>query len=227
MRNIDEFSSIVGRPIKSYVLSLVTLLHMNRWPVFLMLVCASHLLVAQADDSSEPLSFTLQECIDYAIRHNINVRQSEWSVVGDQVALRQSKADLFPSLNANTSFSYNVGRTINPFTNEYVEQPISQQNLNLGANLVLFNGLRKLNTIKQNKANVAVSQLDLEATKNNITLNVINAYTQILFNQELLETRQFQRLTSQDQFKPYAAPSGGRKFAGSRRPGGRRAGSPG
>ena len=173
---------------------------MNRWPIFFMLVCASHLLVAQSDNPSEPLSFTLQECIDYAIRHNINVRQSEWSVVGDQVALRQSKADLFPSINAGTSFSYNVGRTINPFTNEYVEQPISQQNLNLGANLVLFNGLRKLNTIKQNKANVAVSQLDLEATKNNITLNVINAYTQILFNQELLETRQFQRLTSQDQF---------------------------
>ena len=65
---------------------------MNRWPIYLTLVCASHLLIAQSDNPSEPLSFTLQECIDYAIRHNINVRQSEWSVVGDQVALRQSKA---------------------------------------------------------------------------------------------------------------------------------------
>lgn len=150
---------------------------------------------AQQDDDA--FRFSLQECIDYAIKNNITVRQTALNVVQDQVALRQSKADLLPSVDASTSYNYSVGRTINPFNNEVVDQPISQQNLSLNANWVLFNSFRKLNTIKRNKNNVEVSRYDLEATRNNITLNVIDAYTQILFNRELLQTNRLQLQTTE------------------------------
>lgn len=157
--------------------------------------------VAQPNDPPEALRFTLAECVDYAVKNNLSVQQSGWEVVRNEVALRQSRADLLPSVNANTSVSYSVGRTINQFTNDYVEAPVQQQDMGVSAQVTLFNGLRRLNTIKRNRVGVGVSELDLEATKNDVTLNVIAAYTQILFNTELLETAQFQQRTVRAQLQ--------------------------
>ncbi|MEK6480111.1 TolC family protein [Catalinimonas sp. 4WD22] len=156
--------------------------------------------LAQVTDN-DPLVLSLQESIDRAIRNNISVKQTELQVVGSQVALKQSKADLLPSINASTGISYSVGRTINQFTNEYVDQPVRQQNMGLNSQLTLFNGLQRLNTIKQNNLNLEGSQYDLEASKDMVTLDVIQAYTQILFNIELLETAEFQLLTTQQQLQ--------------------------
>ena len=168
--------------------------------VFLALLISEPML-AQSSDPPETLRFTLSECVDYAVKNNLSVRQSGWDVVQNEVALRQSKADLLPSVNANTSVSYSVGRTINQFTNDYVEAPVQQQDLGLSAQVTLFNGLRRLNTIKRNRIGVGVSELNLEATKDNVTLDVIAAYTQILFSTELLETARFQQRTSQSQLQ--------------------------
>lgn len=156
---------------------------------------------AQSNDPSETLRFTLTECVDYAVKNNLSVRQSGWDVVQNEVALRQSKADLLPSVNANTNVSYSVGRTLNEFTYDFVEVPVQQQDLGITAQVALFNGLRRLNTIKRNRIGVGVSELNLEATKNDVTLNVIAAYTQILLNMELLETTQFQQRTVQSQLQ--------------------------
>jgi outer membrane protein len=155
--------------------------------------------VAQPNGPPEALRLTLSECVDYAVKNNLSVQQSGWEVVRNEVALRQSKADLLPSVNANTSVSYSVGRTINQFTNDYVESPVQQQDMGVSAQVTLFNGLRRLNTIKQNRIGVGVSELNLAATKNDVTLSVIQAYTQILFNRELLETARFQQRTVQSQ----------------------------
>ncbi len=163
--------------------------------LILFFLSLSFSVFGQQDDDA--FRFSLQECIDYAIKHNITVRQTALNVVEDQVALRQSKADLLPSIDASTNYNYSVGRTINPFNNQVVDQPISQQNLSLNASWVIFNSFRKLNTIRRNKNNVEVSRYDLEATRNNITLSVIDAYTQILFNRELLETNRLQLQTTE------------------------------
>jgi outer membrane protein len=168
--------------------------------VFLALL-TSVSAIAQSSDPPPALRFTLSECVDYAVKNNLSVRQSGWDVVQSEVALQQSKADLLPSVNANTSVSYSVGRTINQFTNDYVEAPVRQQDIGVTAQLPLFSGLRRLNTIKRNRIGVGVSELDLAATKNDVTLDVIAAYTQILLNIELLETTQFQQRTVQSQLQ--------------------------
>ncbi len=168
--------------------------------VFLALLMSVSAL-AQSSDPPPALRFTLSECVDYAVKNNLLVRQSGWDVVQSEVALQQSKADLLPSVNASTSVSYSVGRTINQFTNDYVEAPVRQQDLGVTAQVPLFSGLRRLNTIKRNRVGVGVSELDLAATKNDVTLDVIAAYTQILLNIELLETTQFQQRTVQSQLQ--------------------------
>ena len=174
---------------------------LQRCRYVLSLILLGHFAVAQTDTVSDNFLFTLSECIDYAVKNNLAVRQSQWNVVANEVALQQSKLDLLPSLNANTNLSYSVGRTIDQFTNLYTEAPVRQQDMGLSARVSLFNGLKKLNTIKRNQNNVAVGGLDLEAAKNDITLDVITAYTQILLNTELLETSRIQLLTTQAQLE--------------------------
>ncbi|MGD1895213.1 MAG: TolC family protein [Cyclobacteriaceae bacterium] len=156
---------------------------------------------ALSQSSTDVRRLTLPECIDIAIANNISVRQSELSVRQNQVALEQSKADLLPSVIGNTNFSYNVGRTINQFTNEYVNQPVRQQNMSITADVVLFNSFRKLNTIKRNRRDLASSEYGLAAQKNDITLDVLQAYTQILLNQELLRNAEFTNRTTQSQLE--------------------------
>jgi len=156
---------------------------------------------SQTRTNDDVMVLTLQESINRAIKNNISVRQTELQVLSNQVALTQSKADFAPSLNANTSVSYSVGRTINQFSNEYVDRPVQQQNMGLTTNLPLFTGLQRLNTLKQNRVDLQGSQFDLEASKDQVTLNVIQAYTQILFNLELLETAELQRQTTELQLQ--------------------------
>ncbi len=179
--------------------SLKTLaLHKGLQPLVILLLIFFYATngLAQSVETTDTLVLSLQESIDRAIKNNVSVKQTELQVVGTQVALRQSRADLLPSLNASTGVSYNVGRSINQFTNEYVDQPVRQQNMGINTQLTLFNGLQRLNTIKQNKVNLEGSQFDLEASKDMVSLNVIQAYTQILFNLEFLENAQFISQTS-------------------------------
>ncbi len=161
----------------------------------------SHSLIAQDNPSANTRQLSLQECIDIAVANNLTIRTTELNVLQDQVALEQSKADLLPSLNANTGFGYNVGRSINQFTNEYVDQPVTQQNMGITADVILFNGFRKLKTIKRNKLNLLDSQYGLKAQQNEITLDVVEAYVQTLLNAELLRNAQFTSQSTQSQLE--------------------------
>ncbi|MFP4090568.1 MAG: TolC family protein [Cyclobacteriaceae bacterium] len=148
-----------------------------------------------------PLVLSLQESIDIALKNNIDIRRGGLQVVSSQVELRRSKADFLPSLNANTGVSYNVGRSINQFSNEFVERPVQQQTMGAQAQLPLFTGLSRINTLKQNKVELERDQEDLKAIRNAVTLNVIQAYTQILFNMELLEVAEFLLQTTELQLQ--------------------------
>jgi outer membrane protein len=154
--------------------------------------CATFTVFGQGKADDTPYTLTLQECIDAAIKNNVQVKQSGLQVIGSKVAVDQAKAERWPSVNGSMGYSYNIGRSINPFTNLYEENPISSQNYGLNANVNLFNGLRIHNTVQKNQVDLEVSQYDLETVKNNITLDVISAYTQLLFNRELLGNARFQ-----------------------------------
>ena len=173
--------------------------------VFFLFICTAldytSGLAQQAPGEELATRWTLQECIDYAIRHNITVQQSAYNVAASTIAVTQAKADLLPSVNGSASYSYNVGRSINPFTNQYEDNPVSSQNYGVSANLTLFDGLSRFKTIKRNQINTEASQTALEQTKNDITLNVISAYTQILLNRELLGNAEFRLSTTEMQLE--------------------------
>ncbi len=144
-------------------------------------------------------SWTFQECVEYALENNLNVKRGELFMQRDEVNLKQSKADIFPVLNMGSQYGINWGRSIDPTTNLFVAQRIQSLGAQLSSSVTVFGGLQKLNTIKQNKLNLMGSASDLEKTRNDVILDVVTFYTNVIFNQELLETAQLQLETTQQQ----------------------------
>ena len=140
--------------------------------------------------TSHPLfsqkTWSLEECVQFATENNLNVQKSELARKREAILLKQSQLERIPSLNGFASHSYNFGRTIDPFTNEFATERVQSNNFSMNSNVTLFNGFRRLNTIKRNRTDLAASNYELEKLKNDVALNVANVYLQILFNQELL-----------------------------------------
>ena len=132
-------------------------------------------------------TMTLEQCIEYALKNNIQIKQSELNTELSKVTLTQSKANLLPSLNANASHSYNIGRTIDRFTNQFADAQVLSQNFGISTDVVLFSGLQNINTIQQNKFAYLAGKYDIEKMKNDISLNIATAYLQILFSIESLD----------------------------------------
>lgn len=129
---------------------------------------------------------TLQQCIDLALKNNIEVRQSGLLADRDEVNWKQAKTNVLPDLNGSATFGWNQGRTIDPFTNTYINQQLSSSGLSLSSNVVLFSGLQLHNAIKQTGLAFQATQKDYEQAKNTLTLNVLLTYLQILSGEDLL-----------------------------------------
>ncbi len=132
-------------------------------------------------------SLTLEQCIDFALKNNIQVKQSELNTELSQINLTQSEVNILPSLNGNASHSYNTGNTVDRFTNQFHSETVLSQNFSLSSDVTIFNGLQTINTIKQNNYNLKASRLDVDKMKNDISLSIANAYLQILFNYEIVD----------------------------------------
>lgn len=133
----------------------------------------------------QPLN--LEQCIDYALKNNIQIKQSEVNTELSDINLTQSEMALLPALNANMSHTYNFGRTIDRYTNQFAKQQVLSQNLGLSADFTIFNGLQTINTIHQNRYLYLSNKYSVDKMKNDVALNVATAYLQILYNTEAVE----------------------------------------
>ena len=129
---------------------------------------------------------TLKQCVETAIANNLQVRQSEYQSQSDKVSFQQAKANQLPFISGNVYHGINQGRSIDPFTNTYATQQVNFANYNINTGITIWNGSAIQNNIKQNELNYQASQLDWQQAKDNITINVILAYLQILSGQEQL-----------------------------------------
>src|SRR4051795_4883906 len=76
-------------------------------------------------------TITLKQCVDAAIQNNLQVRQSDLQMQAAGVTLSQSKANMLPDLTGNLGHGFNQGRSIDPFTNSYINQQIAYANYSL------------------------------------------------------------------------------------------------
>lgn len=144
--------------------------------------------------------WTLRECVDYALENNITVKQNEINSELNEIVTLQNKLSLLPTLNASVGRNYNFGRTIDPFTNQFTTNQVESDNWSLSSNVTLFNGFSLQNTLKQSQLNFLAGKSDLQKIKNDISLNVITAYLQVLYAKEQLSVADGRVAQSQQQY---------------------------
>lgn len=138
-----------------------------------------------SQDSTKYL--TIKQCVDLAIKNNLQVQSSEITLETNGIYFKQAKDNLLPTLNGGIQQQNNYGRSISNTNNGYVDEQNGSGSYYLSGNLLLFNGLQLQNAIKQNALNYKASKMDLQQQKDNITLQVLNAYLTVLSSQEALD----------------------------------------
>lgn len=173
--------------------------------LMLTALCCSATVFAQQVDSVEAsvkTAWTLRECVDYALANNLQVRRSELSLELSDIDQRQAKLALLPSANAFAGYGFNWGRGIDPVTNQFVA---SQRNdytqIGASGDLLVFNGFRLQNNIRQANTEYKASAEDLAKTRNDVALNVISLFVNVVFNKELLRNAKLQLASSQQQLE--------------------------
>jgi outer membrane protein len=141
----------------------------------------------KAQEVKLPESWTLQECVDYAIENNIQIRSSLLQTEVTKNNLNSSRWNYAPDLSLFNSTGWSFGLNIDPVTNIPTRNDRFTSSLSLNSNWVLFDGGRKFNSIARNNHEYLASLYDLESIKNDITLNVTSAYLQTMLNKEILD----------------------------------------
>lgn len=144
------------------------------------------LLTAFISNAQDKKEWTFEECITYALDHNIDIRQREQGVESADNDKQASVLNFTPSLNLNAGYNWNFGLSIDPVTN--VPSSLNRQtgNLSLSSQLVLFDGLRNVNQYKQAQVDYMAAVYNLDAMKNDVAVNVASLYLQVLMNKEVL-----------------------------------------
>jgi outer membrane protein len=167
-----------------------------------LFILVSIAMITYMDGRSQSITgrpLSLQECVQTAIENNLDVKQSDLSMERAGITLRQSKANLLPNINGEINHTLNQGRSIDLSTNSYVNQQQTSGSYSLSGNVTLFNGLRLLNTLKSSQYAYEASKMELQTSKDQLMLNVILAYLQILSSSDLLQQAQKQYDVTQKQ----------------------------
>lgn len=145
--------------------------------------------------------YNLQQCIDIAVRHNLDIKKSEFEMERNRIYWQQQRANLLPTLNGTVNHGLSNGRGLDPFTNTYLNQSITSADYSANASLILFNGLSIQNSIKRTALAYQAGQMDFRQAQNDITLNVITTYLQAISNADLLIQAQNQAEVSRQQLQ--------------------------
>ncbi|WP_374949088.1 TolC family protein [Mucilaginibacter sp.] len=154
---------------------------------------------AFAHSQTTDTTLSLQQCIDIAIKNNLDVKKSELQLATAKVNANQAKEYLLPTINGQVDHSISNGRGIDPSTNTYLNQSFKSGNYKLNSDLTLFSGLQNLNNIKQTSLAYQAGRMDFQQAKDQVTINVITAYLMVLDNTELLNQVKNQLAVSKQQ----------------------------
>ncbi len=147
---------------------------------------------AQIDTTATAKKWTMKECVDIALENNLRIKRSLYGVQTSEANMLQSKGQFLPTVNANGSYTKNYGRALNPTTNLFVDRNSTTMSPSINGNLPLFQGLRIQNSFKQSQRDLLASNEDLHKAKNDVIINVVTLYINVIFNKELLENSRYQ-----------------------------------
>lgn len=144
---------------------------------------------------------TLEACMKYAIEHSTSVQQQEIALEDARQNYIGAVASAMPSINASTGGTMNYGRSIDPETNTYTTTSTFNNSYSLSGSLTVFNGLSTINTIKATKVMRAMGVEELQLARDQIAMNTMSAYFDVVYYYGTVEIAQEQLRTSQLELK--------------------------
>ncbi len=136
--------------------------------------------------SAQPRQWSLRECEDYAVAHNITIKQQENQCRQQELQLSTAKNSRLPDLSASMGQNFSFGRGLTA-ENTYSNTNTSSTSFSLGTSIPLFTGFQIPNQIRLNQLNLEAVTADLEKAKNDIRMQVAQAYVQILYDMEMAD----------------------------------------
>lgn len=156
------------------------------------------LLLVGLSASAQQKKWSLQECVDYALENNITILQGENSILNNEQNIDAAKGQFLPSVSGFVGHTLSLGNR-ELFPGQFVDRTDNSTNASISLNQTVFNGFRLTNLYKQSQLNLETSKLELNRIKDDISLNVVNAYLNVLFNIENLEIAKAQYSFSKKQ----------------------------
>lgn len=146
--------------------------------------------------------WSFQDCVDYALKNNINVNQSKLNMAFASNTVLQNKMDLYtPNANLNVTEGFNFGNSVDPLTFEFVRQNTNSTVFGLSLDYTVFQGLSRLQNLKASNLQLDASQMEQAELENNTKLLVANFYLNAMLAKEALEIVKETQLLTRNQYK--------------------------
>jgi len=136
------------------------------------------------DANTSIKKWTLRECVDYAIENNLTIKQSEFDISLAEIDRKDAIGNFIPSLNLNGSHSWNSGLTTDVTTGVLRNQTTQTTSGGVSSGVLIYRGLQNHNQLRKADLSILANRYQLDKMKDDISLNVINAYLQVLFGKE-------------------------------------------
>jgi outer membrane protein len=153
-------------------------------------------LFAQSENEKR---YSLEDCIQLALQNNYGLKSAHLLAETATINFKQNRNALLPGINGNYNVGLTRGRSIDPFTNDFINEELQFSSARLEIDAVVFNGFRLINSWKQAQLNLKASEMEVAAAKQNLRLEVTLAFLQVLNNRDVVALTKSQLTTTQGQ----------------------------
>ncbi|CAM3538436.1 outer membrane efflux protein [Flavobacterium saliperosum S13] len=150
------------------------------------------LLLVSFHSKAQTKKWTLEECVNYALEKNISIRNTTLDQQLSDISKRDAYGNFLPSINAQASHSWNIGLNQNITTGLLENQTTQFTSAGLNVGIDIYKGLQNQNQLRKANLSIMASKYQLTKMQEDVSLNVVNAYLQIIFNKENLKVQQEQ-----------------------------------
>ncbi len=145
------------------------------------------------------ITYSLSDCIEIALKNNLDLKSATLKAKTSEVNFHQTRNEMLPTLNGNYDLGVSNGRSIDPYTNDIINQKLNFSNAGLSLDALVFNGFRLMNSIKRDRFQLQAAEMQTEEARQDLILAVTLAYIQILNGKDQVELAKARLETTQQQ----------------------------
>ncbi|HUM50403.1 MAG TPA: TolC family protein [Chitinophagales bacterium] len=140
-------------------------------------------------------------CIEYAMQNNLQLKQTDLNVKLEQVNLQKNKLSFTPSINGSSNYNLRIGNNFNFFSGAYERQLVHYNDYGINLSQPIFDGLITQNSVQKSKIDLEALKLDQEVLRNNIQLQILTAFLNIMNANEQLNQTIKQKESTLEQYE--------------------------